>query len=81
MVTCVQAKEHYLCPLPKAHHQQIMCVCLDTLASLRVAYLQVAEKGAWIERRHRNRIAEIIGLVSNLKAEMDDVQAEDEEKY
>ena len=43
--------------------------------------LQVAEKGAWIERRHRNRIAEIIGLVNNLKAEMDEVQTEDEEKY
>lgn len=57
-----------------------LCV-VATLANLRVICLQVAEKGAWIERRHRNRIAEIIGLVSNLKAELDDVQAEDEEKY
>lgn len=47
---------------------------------LEFVRVQVAEKVAWIERRHRNRIAEITGLVNNVKAELDEVQNEDEEK-
>jgi len=35
----------------------------------------VAEKAAWIEQRHRRRIAEVIGLLKMMRQEMNEVQA------
>ena len=36
---------------------------------------QVAEKAAWIEQRHRHRVAEIIGLLKMMRQEMNELQA------
>ena len=41
-------------------------------------YLQVAENTAWIEHRHRHRVAEIIGLMRSLKEEVNDLQVDDD---
>ena len=42
--------------------------------------VQVAEKAAWVEQRHRSRVAEIIGLMRNIKDEMSKVQSEDDQE-
>ncbi len=39
--------------------------------------MQVAEKAAWIDRRHRRRAAEVMGLLRNLRQEMNEMQSEE----
>ena len=71
--SCKKTRPHVLLTTSKQQTNWHLCKLLHLCT-------QVAEKASWVERRHRNRIAEIIGLVKNLKAEMDEVQTEDEEK-
>lgn len=41
--------------------------------------LQVAENTAWIEHRHKHRVAEIIGFMRGLREEVKELQLEEED--
>ena len=42
-------------------------------------FLQVAEKTAWIEHRHKHRVAEMIGFMQGLREEVNELQLEEDD--